>query len=171
MSELIIPDTDQGVFMEKAKLLAKKNMHECYSLKLTTLTDENRGSHSTISEADCARYNETYEACKDMKEPPFKEFGILKQQFNKTFQSNPGLCFLMVGYIPEDESEYVYMNLFALQPIFVLDDLIDNFISRHCQELYLADFSCAVPRAGFNPTLLQKQSFGGRKTKKYTNYI
>jgi hypothetical protein len=163
MSELIMPDTDQGVFMEKAKLLAKKNMHECYSLKLTTLTDEKRGSHFTISEADCARYNETYEACKDMKEPPFKEFGILKQQFNKTFQSNPGLCFLMVGYIPEGETEYVYMNLFALQPVFVLEDLIDNFISRDCQELYLADFSCAVPRAGFNPTALQKHSFGGRK--------
>ena len=169
MSELIMPTVKQDDFMDKAKLLAKKNMHECYSVKLTTLTDETRRDHSflSISEADCAQYNETYEACHHLKEPPFKEFRIVQPQFNKIFQSNPGLCFLMVGYIPEDGDEYEYMNLFALQPIFLLDNLITEYMSPQCQELYLADFSCAVPRDGFYPTKLQKETLGGRKTKKY----
>ena len=168
MKELLTPDTDQEAFIHNARVLASANMNLLFSLKLTTLTDETRGSNFTISDKDCKKYNESYEACKYIKQAPFKEFKPVQPQFNKIFQSNPGLCFLFVGYIPDDGDGYQYINLFALEPTFLLDELITKYISPSCNELYLADFSCAVPRDGFYPTKSQKDSFGGkRKTKKY----
>ena len=71
---------------------------------------------------------------------------------------------MFIGYIPEDgDGSYEYMNLFALEPTFSLDKLLTNFISPNCQELYLADFSCAVPCNGFYPTSTQKQNLGGAR--------
>ena len=166
MKELLTPNTDQEAFIHKARVLASANMNLLFSLKLTTLTDETRGSNLTISDIDCKKYNDSYEACKYIKQAPFKEFKPVQPQFNKIFQSNPGLCFLFVGYIPEDGDGYQYINLFALEPTFLLDELITKYISSRCKELYLADYSCAVPRDGFYPTPLQKQTLGGRITKK-----
>ena len=171
LNELIIPDPNQTTFINKARVLATTNMHVYFSVKLTTLTDETRGSNYKISEEHCTLYNQAYDACHHIKDAPFKEFQPVQEQFDKIFESNPGLCFLFIGYIPTDSTEYEYINLFTLHPKFVLSDIIKTYMSPFCKELYLADFSCAVPCNGFTPTLSQLQTLGGRrKTKKIRKF-
>ena len=167
---LTLPTRDNNEFIHKAKILATENMHKIFSVKLTSLTDETRGSHDKINDMDCEHYNTAYDQCQHIKEAPFKEFIPHQKQFDKIFQGDPGLCFLFIGYIPEDSDVYEYINLFALQPKFTLEDIITNY-TPNCKELYFADFSCCNPCDRFYPTEIHKATYGGRKTKKYKSKI